>query len=468
MFTLIPSSARLWMAVFFLLSLTTLSSAQPTSQPSHPNIILILADDLGYADIGVQAVEPDVKTPHIDSIAHDGVRFTTAYVSCPVCSPSRAGILTGRYQERFGHESNPVAAFDQKWGLPLNQTLLSNEFHRINYATGALGKWHEGDTQPYWPLQRGFDEFFGFAGGMHAYFNANRTAAQDGFNVIRRGNDPVTEKEYLTDAITREALSFIDRHQSQPFFLYVAYNAPHVPQQAPPRYLKRFSDITDPKRKIMLAMLAAEDDGVGDILSKLHDTHLENNTLVIFLSDNGGPTAENASRNAPFRGFKGQVWEGGLRVPFMAKWPGHIPAGKTIDQPVISLDLFPTFLAAAGATPDPKLQLDGVNILPLLEGKPQPNIHPTLYWRFEPQWAIRDGHYKLETARDHVTRLYDLSKDPTETTDLFTAKPDIAQSLKTKYDKWASQLMAPLWPGRQEGDQTIGQIDAEEATADAD
>ena len=218
----------------------------------------------------------------------------------------------------------------------------------------------------------------------------------------------------------------------------------------------------------MLAMLAAEDDGVGKILDKLKQEKILDNTLVIFLSDNGGPTAENGSRNAPLRGFKGQVWEGGIRVPFMIQWPGHIPAGKIINQPVISLDLFPTALAAAGGSPRSGLDLDGKNLLPLLEGESTDQLHPTLYWRFKPQWAIHDGNYKLEQARDGITRLYDLANDPGEKTDIVNDKPDIAAALQKKYDAWNATLMDPLWLGRQEGSHDAAMIDAEESTADAD
>jgi len=449
------------LAILFIIAPTTRAA-------THTNVIILLADDLGYADIGCQAIEKDVKTPNIDSIAAAGVRFTSAYVSCPVCSPSRAGILTGKYQERFGHEANPLPEYDKTFGLPTNQITLADEFRRSGYATAAFGKWHEGDNEKFWPLKRGFDEFFGFLGGMHAY--VPRPIESQGVNVIRRGNNPVEEKEYLTDAITREAVSFIDRHRDKPFFMYVAYNAVHVPQQAPPRYLKRFPEDTDKSRRLMLAMLAAEDDGVGKILTKLHDEKLDNDTLVIFLSDNGGPTWENASRNAPLRGFKGQVWEGGIRIPFMMKWPGKIPAAKVINQPIISLDIFPTALTAAGATPRNPKDIDGKNILPLVTGIADAPPHPTLYWRFKPQWAIRDGNYKLETARDGITHLYDLSKDESEQNDLMKSHPEIAANLQKKYDAWNATLMNPLWPGRQEGAnaQAAAKIDQQESTADAD
>lgn len=420
------------------------------AQTTRPGIVLIVADDLGYADIGVQGFAPDVKTPNIDSIARNGVRFTNGYVSCPVCSPSRAGMLTGRYQERFGYEANPIAAFDDRFGLPHDQVTLADVLRRAGYATGAIGKWHEGNIPEYRPLLRGFDEYFGFLGGLHGYMG--KSIEQQGWNCIRRGDEPVDEREYLTDALSREAVSFVDRHRAQPFFLYLAYNAPHSPLQAPPKYLDRFRDVSDKKRQTMLAMLSAVDDGVGKILGKLRETGLEESTLVIFISDNGGPTNENASRNTPLRGFKGQVWEGGIRVPWMMQWKGRISAGRVLDQPVISLDLFPTALAIAGAQPPAGVKLDGVNLLPLVEGKTESRPHETLYWRFQPQWAIRDGDYKLMHTRDGLTRLFDLSKDPSEQNDLTSTAPEIAGKLQAKFDAWNAELKEPLWPGRQEGE----------------
>jgi arylsulfatase A-like enzyme len=322
------------------------------------------------------------------------------------------------------------------------------------YVTSAFGKWHEGNIPEYRPLLRGFDEYFGFLGGMHGYMGKASIASQ-GWNVIRRGDEPVEEKEYLTDAISREAVSFIDRHRDQPFFMYIAYNAVHSPLQAPQKYLERFADVQDRKRQTMLAMLSAMDDGVGSILAKLRESGLEEKTLVVFLSDNGGPTSENASRNTPLRGFKGQVWEGGIRIPWMMQWKGRIPPGRVLDQPIISLDLFPTALTLAGADSPKDVQIDGVNILPLAEGKSDARPHETLYWRFKPQWAIRDGDYKLEQARDGVTRLYDLSKDLGEKNDLMTTQADIAKRLQAKYEAWNSELKEPLWPGRQEGENDI-------------
>ena len=434
-----------------------LASTAIEAQPANPagaarraNVVVIVADDLGYADIGAQGISKDVRTPEIDSIARNGVRFTNGYVSAPVCSPSRAGFLTGRYQQRFGHEANPQPNFDGTFGLPLDQVTLADELKRAGYATGAVGKWHLGSPPEFRPGRRGFDEFYGFLGGAHGYLG-QRPAAAQGLNAIRRGDAPVDEKEYLTTAITREAVSFIDRHKAAPFFLYVPYNAVHTPQQVPPKYVEPFAAVKDEKRRLMLAMLAALDEGVGQILGKLRDAGVEENTLVVFHSDNGGPTFGNASRNTPLRGIKGELWEGGIRVPFVLQWKGRINPGQVIHHPVIALDVFPTALAAAGAQPRPQPQLDGVNLLPWLEGKTQGRPHDALYWRFKPQWAVRDGDYKLVAPRNAAPQLFDLAKDPGERNDLSGDKPEIVKRLREKYDAWNAQLMEPRWPGKQEG-----------------
>jgi arylsulfatase A-like enzyme len=428
-----------------------LMAAGAQAETKKPNVIVIVADDLGYTDIGAQGIAKDVKTPNIDALAKDGVRFTNAYVSCPVCSPSRAGFLTGRYQERFGHEHNPAPELENrgKFGLPLDQVTLANEMKKAGYATGAIGKWHEGTKPEYRPQKRGFDEFFGFLGGAHGYVNSK--IEPKGENSIRRGDTPVDEPAYLTDAIGREAVSFIDRHQKEPFFLYVPFNAVHTPQAAPPKYREPFKDVADQKRMMMLSMLYAMDENVGKIVKKVRDANLEENTLIIFFSDNGGPTDANASENKPLRGYKGQVWEGGIRVPFMMHWKGQIPASQVMDQAIISLDVFPTAMAAIGATPDEKLKLDGVNLLPLVKGESKFTPHETLYWRFSPAWAIRDGDFKLLLTRDGKKGLYDLSKDIGEKKNLLEAMPEKAQELKAKYDAWAKTLPQPLWEGRQEG-----------------
>jgi len=404
-----------------------------------PNIIVIVSDDHGYAEIGPQG--GDIPTPNIDSIAKNGIRFTNGYVSCPVCSPTRAGLMTGRYQQRFGHEFNPGPATTaaQVFGLPLTETTLAARLKAAGYRTACIGKWHLGYNEEYRPLKRGFDEFFGFLGGAHPYFGEGK----DGVNRIMRGNEPVEEKEYLTDAFGREAVSFIEKHSEEPFFLYLAFNAVHSPLQAPEKYLKRFSSQSDEKRRTFSAMLSAMDDNVGRVLKTLREKGLEDNTLIFFVSDNGGPTRNTTSRNDPLRGYKGEVYEGGIRVPFLVQWKGTIPAGKTYEQPVISLDIAPTACAVAGAS-TAGAKFDGVDLLPYLTGRKTDMPHQTLYWRYGNQSAIRSGDWKLVNTPGGV-ELYNLKEDIREKNNVADRNPDKVKELAEQYEKWNSQLAAPLW-----------------------
>lgn len=411
---------------------------------NKPNIIVIVSDDQGYAELGCQGCK-DTPTPNIDSIAKNGVRFTNGYVSCPVCSPTRAGLLTGRYQQRFGHEFNPGPAnvADTQFGLPLTETTLAARLKTAGYKTGIVGKWHLGYNEPYWPINRGFDEFFGFLGGAHQYFGEGKEAR----NRIMRGKEPVEEKEYLTDAFAREAVSFINRHSKEKFFLYLAFNAVHSPLQAPEKYLSRFSSITDKKRRTFAAMLSAMDDAVGKVLDALRKNKIEENTLIFFISDNGGPTLNTTSRNDPLRGYKGQVYEGGIRVPYLVQWKGVIPAGKVYDKPVISLDIAPTACAVAG-TDTKGAKFDGVNLLPFLTGKSKDNPHDVLYWRFGAQSAIRKGNWKLVKLEDGYTELYNLEEDIGEKNNLNSKNQEKVKELSDLLAKWDSELAEPLWKGR--------------------
>jgi arylsulfatase A-like enzyme len=420
---------------------------------SRPNVVYILADDLGYADVGFQGIAKDVKTPNIDKIAAAGVRFTNAYVSCPVCSPTRAGLMTGRYQQRFGHEFNPGPNAAENFGLPTDQVTMAQVLKDAGYATGAVGKWHLGFRPEMHPNRRGFDEFFGFLAGAHMYNGVGQ-----GNNAVMRGDKPVESTEYLTDAFGKEAASFVDRMagaraaagaSGKPFFLYLAFNAVHVPQQAPQKYLDRFPDVTDVKRKTMLAMLSAADDAVGQVMAALEKHKQVENTLVIFHTDNGGPTKGNGSLNTPLRGFKGDVWEGGVRIPFAMQWTGHLPAGKVYAQPVISLDMFPTALAAAGAETSKGVKFDGVNLLPHLDAKvaePAPGPHDALYWRYGGKWAVREGNFKLLRAdANSPVQLFDLGKDVGEQTDLASAEPERVKQMQKRFDEWNGQLEKPRW-----------------------
>jgi arylsulfatase A-like enzyme len=425
----------IWLSGVLVLCFFTAAQAA-----QKPNIVLIVLDDLGYADIGAQNISKDVKTPNIDTIAANGVRFTNGYVSCPVCSPTRAGLMTGRYQQRFGHEFNPGTPPAEGFGLPLDQVTLPQVLKGAGYRTGMVGKWHLGMRDGYLPTERGFDEYFGFLHGGHSY-----TKIGEGRAAVMRGTEPVTQVGYLTDTFSREASEFVKRNHEQPFFLYLAFNAVHTPQEAPEKYLSRFPNVTDEKRKLMLAMLSAADDGVGQVLAQLREHKLEENTLVILHTDNGGPTQGNGSVNTPLSGFKGQVWEGGIRVPFMAQWKGKIPAGKVIDQPVIALDVFPTACVAAGADLPKEHKIDGIDLMPLMCGKSGAPVHDALYWRYGRQAAVRSGNFKLVKLDGEPDKLFDLYSDSGEKNDLRKEKPDVLKKLQTKFDQWNGGLKKPLW-----------------------
>jgi arylsulfatase A-like enzyme len=427
-----------------------------------PNIVILLADDLGFADLGFHGCR-DIPTPHLDALARGGVVCTNGYVSGPYCSPTRAALITGRYQQRFGHEFNPGARGGAApFGLPLAETTLAARLKSAGYATGLVGKWHLGGAEAYQPQNRGFDEFFGFLGGAHSYFPVPDPP-------ILRAAKPVDETAYLTDALAREAVSYIERHKDHPFFLFLSFNAVHTPMQAPPDRLARFDSISDPQRRTYAAMLSALDDAVGQVRSALKSASLDEHTLVFFFSDNGGPTMEgttvNGSSNHPFRGSKRTTLEGGIHVPFVLSWKGTLPENKVYDSPVIQLDIAPTALAAAGVEIDPAWKLDGVDLRPYLEGKrPQPP-HDALYWRLGSQTAIRQGDWKLVRYDQTVDRpgtrsnpgqgiavtpprLYNLAADPGEQTDLATQQPQRAAELERAWQTWSSQLAEPLWGDR--------------------
>ncbi len=354
----------------------------------RPNILVIVADDLGYGELSIQG-NPQIPTPNIDSLARNGVRFTSGYVSGPYCSPTRAGLMTGRYQQRYGHEFNPgpAQAASTVFGLSLKEKTIGNRLKDAGYANGWFGKSHLGYLPQFHPLQRGFDEYFGFLGGAHDYLDA----AGDSNNPILRGTNRVNNIDYTTDAFGREAINFIEKHHREPWFVYLPFNAVHAPLESLEKYLSRFSNIEERKRHTFAAMLSAMDDAVGAVLAKIREHGLEENTLIFFISDNGGPTAQTTSGNGPLRGFKAQTWEGGIRIPYIIQWKGRLPAGKVDDRPVIQLDILPTALAAVGIDIKPEWKLDGVNLLPYLTGARSGLPHEALYWRFGGQMAIRKG-----------------------------------------------------------------------------
>lgn len=453
--------------------------------PAHarqPNIIVLLADDLGYGELGCQG-NPQIPTPHIDSIAQSGTRFTQGYVAGPNCSPSRAGFLTGKIPTRFGYEFNPIGARneDPNIGLPPKEITISEMLHDVGYTTGLIGKWHQGGAATYHPHRHGFDEFFGFTHEGHYFVpppyegvttmlrrkalpgnEKGRWSSDkliytthmghdepdyDANNPIIRGGQPVVEEEYLTDALTREATSFIDRHADKPFFLYVAYNAVHSPLQGADKYMEKFSHIEDVHRRIFAAMLANLDDSVGDVLDSVKKNDLEEETLIFFLSDNGGPTRELTSSNLPLRGEKSHMYEGGIRIPFMVKWPTKIPSGKVYDQAVSSLDIYTTAAQLAGA--DVRHPIDGVDLMPYLTGENKASPHDELFWRQGKRTALRYKDWKLVSMQRHLQKpvweLYDLAHDISEENDLANQNPEKLQELIARWEKLNSQMKEPLF-----------------------
>lgn len=429
------------------------SPVRAAPEATRPNILILLSDDQGYADLGIQGSK-DIPTPNIDSLAHHGVRCTEGYVSSAMCSPSRAGLITGRSQSRFGHEINwepewPVDPNDQR-GLPLSEKTIGDQLKAAGYRTGVIGKWHLGEAPPFHPNRRGFDEFFGFIGGGHNYFcdKYRVTPPLNYYNTALERNgvsQPITPG-YLTTVLGDEAASFIHRNKDEPWMLYTAFNAPHTPVQATPELLERVKGIADESRRTYAAMVVGMDDAVGTILKQLREDGLEERTLIFFLSDNGGTTENNTSSNAPLRGRKGQMWEGGIRVPFIAQWKGVLPVGKTYDRPVSSLDILPTALAAAGTPGLGGLPLDGVDLVPYFTGKKSGDPHEMLFWRMDERdiWAVRDGSHKI-VQQFGKRCLYDLPSDIGESKDLTGKLPEVRERLQKAYDAWSVTLPKPLW-----------------------
>jgi len=476
-----PMNTRnILLITLFLAAVCGFGSATASGAVPKPNIIFIVADDLGYGEAGCYG--GDIPTPQIDSLARNGVRFTSGYVTAPFCAASRAALMTGRYQTRFGFEFNPLGAKNAEpgIGLPLGERTLANELRDAGYSTALIGKWHLGGTAPFHPQRRGFDEFFGFLHEGHYYVSLpwaghvtwrRRTTLPDGGqgrwtspdgrviwsthmgrneddydadNPIMRSSQPVDERENLTEALTREAEDFIRRHRAQPFFLCLTYNAVHSPMQARDDYLRRFAGIEDIHRRVFAAMLAQLDDGVGRVLAQLRACGLVERTLVVFVSDNGGPTKELTSSNRPLRGGKGELFEGGVRVPFILQWKGRIPAGREDRRMVSSLDLFPTALAAAGAKPDAKL--DGVDLLPRLAQSADTPIRAEHFWRVGGQAAVRVSDWKIvRPRRNDAWQLYDLANDVSETRDLASQQPDKVRELEGRWKQWNSEQAAPAW-----------------------
>jgi len=405
-----------------------------SSNAAQPNIVIFYADDLGWGELGCQGYTKDIPTPHIDALAKNGLRFTNGYVAATYCSPSRAGLMTGRYPTRFGHEFNTVA---NTVGLRSDQTTIATRLKTLGYATIAVGKWHLGNQPENRPTKRGFDEFYGTLNNTPFFHPTNFIDSRIS-NDVREVTD---DTFYTTDAYADRSLDWLEKNKNKPWFLYLPFNAQHAPLQAPKKYLERFPKITDEKRQLFAAMLASMDDAIGRVMGKIRALGQEENTLVFFIADNGGPTASTTSQNGPLRGFKMTTFEGGQRVPFIAQWKGKIPAGKTYDLPVMNLDVLPTAIIAAGGKTDPSWQLDGVDLMPYLTGKQTSRPHQTLYWRYGPQWAIRHGDLKLVVSKggSGQPELYDLATDIGESKDLASAQPAKVKELQALWDKWSAE-----------------------------
>lgn len=430
----------------FLLCLASLVHAA-----DKPNIVLIVADDLGYCDSELYGCDA-VPTPNLMRIANEGVLFTAGYVTSPVCSPSRASLLTGRYQQRFGHEFLPSKPDS---GLPVSETTLADTLGQAGYLTAMVGKWHLGSAPQFHPTRRGFGQFFGMMGGATDYLDptdgnarSDRTVKKPwpgrGARGVYRGTEEVDEDRFLTEAFTQEAVQFIEQNKTRPFFLYLPHLAVHQPLQVTRAYYDRFPHIKDESTRIYAAMTAAMDDSIGLVLDALERNKLASNTLLIFVSDNGAGVADYCT-NAPFRLGKQTLFEGGVRVPFAMRWPGHIPQGEQYSKPVSTLDIFPTVMAAAGRSAGAGSSLDGVDLMPHLTGLQAGNPHDVLYWRSGKNWAIREGHWKLIHAAGRDW-LYNLTDDTGEQSNLAGELPGVVEKLKGLYNTWSTKMADPAWP----------------------
>lgn len=466
-----------------------------------PNILLIVCDDLGKKEVSTYGYSP-LQTPNIDSLGSSGVVFEQGYVTSPICGPSRAGLMTGRTQNRFGYETQIVDFYPKNWieylgakhlidmesweltsapdypsesermkqGVPPSEINLAEFLKAHGYDTAAFGKWHMGNSYWHKPNNRGFDQHYGFYGAFSLYTAEEEWPGivnyrHDQFGIeyqwnkgrsdlgaIRENDTEVREEGYLTQVIRDKAIDFLEDRTvtDAPFFLYLPFSAPHIPYQAPEEYHNKFNHISDPNKRVYYAMIAALDDAVGSIMQTLEQQGLRENTLVVFISDNGGADYAGATDNAPLKGGKTTQFEGGIMVPFMMSWPSEIGAGKRFKYPVISTDIFTTVAAAIGADLPSDRTYDGVDLLPFINRKKMNRPHQTLYWRAGHIWAIRDGDYKLIlSTRDKWAELYNLKNDRSEQFDLIHQFPDIYESLRDKHETWQMNFLPerPMWPG---------------------
>ncbi|VGO22474.1 sulfatase-like hydrolase/transferase [Pontiella sulfatireligans] len=438
----------------YLMNLVLLSAALAGGAAlaaERPNVIVILADDLGYQDVGFTGCT-DFKTPNIDRLAREGVECVNGYASHGFCAPTRAGLMTGRYQQRFGFETNPAyAPLDQRSGLPTSETTIATRLQQAGYATGLIGKWHLGFSEVHHPLNRGFDYFFGMPGGGHDYFEVESTKIGEEYKAPLIDNHKFANVEgYLTHQLTDHAIEFIEQRKADPFFLYLSYNAPHAPWQAPQESIDALGHIENKLRRAYAAMIVEMDNDIGRVLKTLEQHGLEQDTLIFFLSDNGGPHAGEVTDNGIFRDGKGSVREGGIHVPFVARWPKRLPAGKQYGYPVISIDIAPTVAALAGAEHG---NMEGVNLIPFLAGEEKGAPHENIFFRRRDgaAWAIinKDGPKLLRPDwTSDLKEHYDLSKDPSEQNNLMSSPENAARVLRLQadWDEWnKSNIRYQFW-----------------------
>ena len=422
----------------------------------QPNIVLLYSDDAGYNDFGFQGSRR-FKTPHLDRLADSGVVLKQFYMSASVCGPSRAGMLTGQYQQRFGFEENNVpgimsasGAIGEDMGLPLHLSTMGDHLKKLGYRTAIFGKWHLGVADRYHPTKRGFDEFVGFRGGARSYFPYAPGKAPSRGHLLERGFGRLEEHEgYLTNVLADEACAFIERNQAQPFFAYVSFNAVHSPMHTDPADKDAFPELKGKRRQVAQMGLSL-DRACGRILETLEALGLRENTLVVFTNDNGGPTMANSSSNYPLSGVKATHLEGGIRVPCIVSWPAQFKAGSTYEPPASALDLLPTFIEAGRGDISTLSDLDGVDLAPYLTGSKLDRPHQTLYWKMELRGTIRDGDWKLLRSPDRPAELFNLARDPAEQHNLAQAHPERVRAMFKKLHDWELELERPLFQLRRQ------------------
>jgi len=411
----------------------------------QPNIIVIVADDLGNADVGYHEQSNEIPTPHIDKLAASGVYFSCGYVTAPVCGPSRAGLLTGQYQQSFGFDDNPGpfrARPDVLAGIPPGIKIIPEYLKPQGYQTACIGKWHVGhEADAYFPTNRGFDYFYGFLGGAASYYPGNNQT-----RTLFKNTEAVEyEPRYLTDAFGDEACDYIAKAGKKPFFLYLAFNAVHGPlQETPQKYQEPFKHIENKKRQTLCSMQYAMDSNIGKVLSALETEGLRDNTLIFFVSDNGGKIKGNYSYNMPYRGEKGTLYEGGIRLPFCISWPAQLKGGNEYTEAVSTLDILPTILEASSVNDGTKLA--GNNLLPYLTNGRKGPVHDVLYWRINHRWAIRNNEWKLVHNEAKANpKLFRIVSDKSESVNLYEEYPEVVKELEEKYKKWSDRMGPKLW-----------------------